>query len=311
MSEQAIHKSEDAAGVPLLSVKQLTKHYKGGGWLGRPAPVVKAVDGISFEIMPREIFGLVGESGSGKSTAGRVILQLEKATSGEVVFEGQELTGLSAHEMKRFRRDMQIVFQDPYAALDPRMTVGEFVAEPLDVHRLAGSRAERRERVESLFKQVGLDPRFMSRYPHEFSGGQRQRVNIARAIAMKPRFIIADEPITALDVSIQAQIINLFQELQQELGIAYLFVAHDLSMVRYLCDRVAVMLRGRIVEVAPTQMIFGDPRHAYTRSLLSAVPIPDPRLERKRTPLKFDPATQSPPPDATLKEVEPGHFVLM
>ncbi len=297
---------------PLLSVRNLAKHYtSGGGWLSGPSHLVKAIDDVSFDIAPREIVGLVGESGSGKSTTGRVVLRLEEPTGGEIRFDGHDITSLPARELKAFRRQMQVVFQDPYAALNPRMTVGDFVAEPLIVHGLVSSRSERADRVAALFKQVGLDPRFMARYPHEFSGGQRQRVNIARAVAMRPRLIIADEPITALDVSIQAQIINLFQDLQQELGMAYLFIAHDLSMVRYLCHRVAVMLRGRLVEIAPTEAIFSDPRHPYTRSLLSAIPIPNPAIERARRPLAFDYETQKPAPDAVLTEVSPGHFVLI
>jgi peptide/nickel transport system ATP-binding protein len=297
---------------PLLSVRNLAKHYtSGGGWFGGASHLVKAIDDISFDIAPREIVGLVGESGSGKSTTGRVVLRLEEPTGGEIRFDGHDITTLPARELKAFRRQMQVVFQDPYAALNPRMTVGDFVAEPLIVHGLVTSRSERSDRVAALFKQVGLDPRFMTRYPHEFSGGQRQRVNIARAVAMRPRLIIADEPITALDVSIQAQIINLFQDLQQELGMAYLFIAHDLSMVRYLCHRVAVMLRGRLVEIAPTEAIFADPRHPYTRSLLSAIPIPNPAIERARRPLAFDYETQKPAPDAVLTEVSPGHFVLI
>jgi len=301
----------DATKTPLVSVRHLSKHYRSaGGLFGRTAHQVKAVDDVSFDIMPREIVGLVGESGSGKSTAGRLVLRLEEPTAGELLFDGQAISGLSQSQLHPFRREMQVVFQDPYAALNPRMRVGDFVAEPLIVHGLTKTSVERRDRVEALFRQVGLDPRFMERYPHEFSGGQRQRINIARAIAMRPRFIVADEPITALDVSIQAQIVNLFQDLQQELGMAYLFIAHDLSMVRYLCHRVAVMLRGRIMEMAPTEEIFGDPRHPYTRSLLSAIPIPKPAIERRRRPIAFDYETQKPSPDAMLMEVSPRHFVL-
>ncbi len=298
--------------TPLLDVKDLRKTYTSRqGLFGRATSEVRAIDGISFHIGHKEILGLVGESGSGKSTTGRVVLRLEEPTGGEVFFEGNRITDLPPLELKPYRRQMQVVFQDPYAALNPRMTVGDFVAEPLIVHHLADSRTERQDRVAELFRQVGLDPAFMARYPHEFSGGQRQRVNIARAIAMRPRLIVADEPITALDVSIQAQIVNLFQDLQQELGMAYLFIAHDLSMVRYLCHRVAVMLRGRIVEMAPTEAIFTDPRHPYTRSLLSAIPVPKPAIERQRHPIPFDYEREKPAPDATLQEVAPDHFVLI
>ncbi len=302
----------EAVTQALLSVRNLSKHFAtGGGLFGGDAHVVKAVDDVSFDIAPREILGLVGESGSGKSTTGRVVLRLDEPTAGTIRFDGQDITRLPGAQMKPFRRQMQVVFQDPYAALNPRMRVGDFVGEPLLVHALVRNRSERQDRVAALFRQVGLDPRFMTRYPHEFSGGQRQRINIARAIAMSPKLIVADEPITALDVSIQAQIVNLFQDLQQEMGMAYLFVAHDLSMVRYLCHRIAVMLRGRIVEIAPTEAIFADPRHPYTRSLLSAIPIPNPAVERQRKPIAFDYETGKPAPDAVMTEVSPGHFVLI
>ncbi len=297
--------------APLISVRNLTKHYGGGRKLfGGNAFTVKAVDGISFDIQAGETLALVGESGSGKSTTGRVILQLELPTSGDVIVRGESIVGRTPAQLKPFRRDMQIVFQDPYAALNPRMTVGDFVAEPLIVHGLAG-RAERKEITADLFKRVGLDPSFMGRYPHEFSGGQRQRINIARAISVKPSFIVADEPITALDVSIQAQIVNLFQDLQESLGIAYLFVTHDLSMVRYLSHRVAVMLRGRLVEIAPTRELFDNPQHPYTRSLLSAIPVPDPRIERERRHVSYDPDANPIAPDAQLREISKDHLVLV
>jgi peptide/nickel transport system ATP-binding protein len=295
---------------PILAVENLTRHYETRGFLGRGRFVVKAVDGVSFKIAQGETFGLVGESGSGKSTTGRLVLRLEEPTAGRIWFEGREITGLGAGDLKPVRRRMQIVFQDPYAALNPRMTVGDFVGEPLIVHGLAGDRAKLRERVGALFSQVGLDPRFMDRYPHQFSGGQRQRIGIARALALEPRLIVADEPITALDVSIQAQIVNLFQDLQEQLGLAYLFIAHDLSMVRYLCQRLAVMWRGRIVETGPTEAIFENPRHPYTQALLSAVPIPDPERERARRRLAFDADAARPAPGQTLTEVAAGHFVL-
>ncbi len=295
--------------APLLEVSNLMRSYGGGRRLfGTPPPVVHAINDVSFSIGEGETLGLVGESGSGKSTTGRAVLQLEKPDAGQVRFRGQELTGLTNKQLQAYRQDMQIIFQDPYSALNPRMKVGRFVGEPLVVHGIA-SGSELTDRVAALFDLVGLDPAFMSRYPHEFSGGQRQRINIARAIALEPAFIVADEPITALDVSIQAQIVNLFQDLQDELGLAFLFIAHDLSMVRYLCQRVAVMLRGRIVEIAPTEMIFADPRHPYTQSLLAAIPVPDPD-RRKPHHTAFDVARNIPPREAPLVEVSPGHFVL-
>jgi peptide/nickel transport system ATP-binding protein len=296
---------------PLVSIDKLSKTFGGEKSLfGTVSPALKAVNNVSFDIFPGETLGLVGESGSGKSTTGRVLLQLEKPTSGDIIFKGQNITGLSKTQLKPFRREMQIIFQDPYAALSPRMTVGDFVGEPLDVHRLVSTKSEREDRVADLFRKVGLDASFMKRYPHEFSGGQRQRVNIARAIALNPAFVVADEPITALDVSIQAQIINLFQDLQDELGLTYLFVAHDLSMIRYLCHRVAVMLRGRIVEIGPCDAIFENPQHPYTQALLSAIPIPDPDIERNRQPLLFDVNANLPPDEHVLRPVGPGHFVL-
>jgi ABC-type oligopeptide transport system ATPase subunit len=295
----------------LLRVERLSKRYaQSSGWFGRQRHVVRAVQDVSFAIAPGETLGLVGESGSGKSTVGRLILQLEAADAGEVFFDGQSIAGLGGRALKSLRRQMQIVFQDPYAALNPRMTVGDFVAEPLIVHDVVAGQAAVAARVAELFSLVGLDPKFARRYPHEFSGGQRQRVCIARAIALEPRLLVADEPITALDVSIQAQIVNLFQDLQEKLGIAYLFIGHDLSMVGYLCHRVAVMLRGRIVEMGSKRDIFDNPQHPYTRSLLSAVPIPDPKVERQRRRIPFDPATLDPDDGQSLAEVAPGHFVL-
>jgi len=281
----------------LLRVDGLAKQYG----------ATRAVDSVSFHVMPRETLGLVGESGSGKSTIGRLVLQLERPSAGEVWFENRLLNTLTGAAMRAVRRRMQVVFQDPYASLDPRMTVGDFVAEPLLIHRLVTSRAERTDRVAALFRRVGLSADFMRRYPHEFSGGQRQRVGIARAIAVDPSFIVADEPITALDVSIQAQVVNLFQDMQEELGIAYLFIAHDLNMVRHLCHRVAVLFRGRIVEIGPVDAIFGNPLHPYTQSLLSAVPVPDPDIERHRQRIIFTPAHH---PGATLTQATPGHYVL-
>ncbi|MEI7075226.1 ABC transporter ATP-binding protein [Pectobacterium versatile] len=296
---------------PLISVDNLCKTYgETRRLLGANGTPINAVNNVSFAIREGETLGLVGESGSGKSTVGRTLLQLDTPTHGDIFFRGQNITGLSPRLLKPYRREMQVIFQDPYSSLNPRMTVGDFVAEPLIVHQLVSNKRERQERVAALFRQVGLEPGFMTRFPHEFSGGQRQRVSIARAIALRPRFIVADEPITALDVSIQAQIVNLFQDLQDELGLTYLFIAHDLSMVRYLCHRVAVMLRGRIVEIGPTEAIFNHPRHPYTQALLSAIPIPDPRIERQRQPLVFDVNKNIPPEQAVLQAVGPEHFVL-
>lgn len=295
---------------PLLRVKNLCKTYPATHTLHNGRPGLKAVDNVSFSLSAGETLGLVGESGSGKSTTGKTLLQLDRPTSGDIIYNGQNITGLSPRQLKRYRREMQIIFQDPYSSLNPRMTVGDFVAEPLIVHRLASGKRDRQARVAALFRKVGLDPAFMPRFPHEFSGGQRQRVCIARALALEPKFIVADEPITALDVSIQAQIVNLFQDLQSELGLTYLFIAHDLSMVRYLCHRVAVMLQGRIVEIGPTESIFTCPQHPYTRALLSSIPIPDPDSERRRVPIAFDISQHQPSPEAALLPVGPEHFVL-
>jgi peptide/nickel transport system ATP-binding protein len=291
--------------TPLLEVRNLRKVFRHRGFGPPPKP---AVDDVSFAIAPRETLALVGESGSGKTTTGRLVLRLSEPTAGAVVFEGREITHLSHRQMKPLRRRMQVVFQDPYSALNPRMTVGDFVTEPLAVHGVVPLKRERRERGAELFRAVGLDPRMLDRYPHEFSGGQRQRIGIARAIALEPVFIVADEPITALDVSIQAQIVNLFQDLQAERDLSYLFIAHDLNMVRYLCDRVAVMFAGRIVEIGPTRQVFEDARHPYTRSLLSAIPIPDPDLERQRKRLAFDQSTDRKLP---LRPIAGDHFAAV
>jgi peptide/nickel transport system ATP-binding protein len=299
------------ATPPLLEVKQLRKIYRSAGAsFAAKDEVVTAVDDVSFAINAGETLGLVGESGSGKSTTGRLLLQLEPADSGEILWRGEPLQGLSPRQLKPYRQNMQIIFQDPYSALNPRMTVGDFVAEPLLVHGRFPGRNERRDKVAELFRLVGLSADFMQRYPHEFSGGQRQRVCIARALALEPQFIVADEPITALDVSIQAQIVNLFQDLQQQLGITWLFIAHDLAMVRYVCHRVAVMLHGRIVETGPTEAVFTRPQHPYTRSLLSAIPLPNPRIERLRQPELYDARAHRPSPSARLIAIAPDHFVL-
>jgi oligopeptide/dipeptide ABC transporter ATP-binding protein len=268
---------------PILRVENLVKHFEVGGGLfgGRPA-VVKAVDGVSFEIGRGETLGLVGESGCGKTTTGRCILRLEPPSGGRVIFEGRDMSTLSDAELRGMRRRMQVIFQDPYSSLNPRMTVGQIIAEPLAVHRIVPDRAARAARVQDLLRHAGLLPAMARRYPHELSGGQRQRVGIARALAMEPTLIICDEPVSALDVSIQAQIINLLEELQAEFGLTYLFVAHDLSVVRHISDRVAVMYLGKIVEITDRKSLYEDPLHPYTKALLSAVPIPDPVVEARR-----------------------------
>ena len=292
---------------PILRVRDLRKDYPlGDGWGGGVFP---AVAGVSFDVRAGETLGLVGESGSGKSTIGRAVTMLNPPTAGTVRFEGVDLATLSPRALRAARRRIQIVFQDPTAALNPRMSAGAAVAEPFHLHRPEFSRAETRDRVAALFERVGLDPRFANRFPHQFSGGQRQRLCIARAIALDPSFLVADEPIAALDVSIQAQIVNLLQDLGAALGLSTLFISHDLRMVRHLCDRVAVLWRGRIVELAERDALFADPRHPYTRRLLAAVPIPDPALERARmAAIAAEPALAV-PDGHTLSEVAPGHWV--
>ena len=282
----------------LLKVDRLVKHFPiTRGIFRKQVGTVKAVDGISFEIKERETLGLVGESGCGKSTAGRVILQLLQATSGKVFFKEHELTSISKRELRKQRPQMQMIFQDPQDSLNPRMTVGSIISEPLVEHQSLHAK-QRQERVEYLLKSVGLDPNVTNRYPHEFSGGQRQRIGIARALALSPDFIVCDEPIAALDVSIQAQVINLLEDLQEEFGLTYLFISHDLSMIRHIADRVAVMYLGRIVEIAPSQELYSRPTHPYTKALLSAVPLHDPVLEkkRKRTILSGDVPSPADPP---------------
>ena len=267
----------------LLEVRDLVKRFpvKRGLFFERTVDWVEAVAGVSFDIGAGETLGLVGESGSGKSTTGFCVLQLMRPTSGSVRFEGRELTELSGEELRRVRRNAQIVFQDPYSSLDPRMTVGNIVAEPLVVHSV-GTRRDRRTRVRELLDVVGFDPTYVNRYPHEFSGGQRQRIGIARALALSPRLIVCDEPVSALDVSIQAQIINLLKDLQAEFGLAYLFIAHDLAVVRSVSDRIAVMHRGRIVETGPAKDVYEHPKDEYTKALLASVPVPDPARMQER-----------------------------
>jgi oligopeptide transport system ATP-binding protein len=316
----------------LLSVKNLKKHFPitSGIIFQRQVGAVKAVDDVSFDVYRGETLGVVGESGCGKSTTGRTVLQLYKPTSGSVVFEGKELSTLPAEELRKMRRRMQMIFQDPFASLNPRMSVGRIVSEPLRIHNVIPNKKEEQEYVEALLERVGLNPYYVNRYPHEFSGGQRQRIGIARALALKPSFIVADEPISALDVSIQAQVVNLLEDLQDELNLTYLFIAHDLSMVRHICDRVAVMYLGKIVELAATDELYDNPLHPYTQALLSAVPVPDPLVEAKRQRFILGgdvPSPANPPrgcnfntrcpvefglcheePDPVLEEVKPGHW---
>lgn len=288
-----------ATTVPLLEVRHLTKHYSGrGGWFRGPAPVVRAVEDVSFSLARGETLALVGESGCGKTTTAKSALRLIEPTSGSVRLDGEEILALGAERMRERRRDLQIVFQDPYGSLNPRMRADEIVAEPLRNFPQARSRtaAQRRQRVEWLFSRVGLRPEAMQKYPHEFSGGQRQRLGIARALALDPKVVVCDEPVSALDVSVQAQVINLLMDLQQELGIAYLFVAHDLAVVRHISHRVAVMYLGTIVEIADQDALFGSPRHPYTEILLSAVPVPDPAARPCRLVLQGDPPSPAQPP---------------
>ena len=287
----------------LVEVKHLKQYF------GSKKNVVKAIDDISFDIFEGETFGLVGESGSGKSTTGRALLRLYKPTDGEILFEGKDIANLKkGKELLEFRKEAQMIFQDPYASLDGRMKVRDIIAEGIDIHGLAKTAEERDAMVDELLETVGLNKEHANRYPHEFSGGQRQRIGIARALAVNPKFIVCDEAISALDVSIQAQIVNLLKRLQKEIGLTYLFIAHDLSMVKYISDRIAVMYRGRIVEMGSADCVYNNPQHPYTKSLLSAIPLPDPREEKNRKRLVYKGEEFS--EEANLQEVEPGHFVL-
>ncbi|WP_422660365.1 ABC transporter ATP-binding protein [Paenibacillus sp. EC2-1] len=302
----------------LIEVKGLKKYFDVG-----KGQILKAVDNLNFNIREGETLGMVGESGCGKSTAGRTILRLYEPTAGSVMFGGTDIYKLSQKKMKAMRRDMQMIFQDPYASLNPRFTVTDIIGEALDIHGMAGSRAERKKRVEELLDMVGLNSDHATRYPHEFSGGQRQRIGIARALAVNPKFIICDEPISALDVSIQAQVVNLLKDLQDRLGLTYLFIAHDLSMVKHISDRVAVMYLGKMVELADSEELYANPIHPYTKSLLSAIPIPDPEIEANKKRLIIENDMQGPisaakgeagtvvleEKDTELVEVSKGHWV--
>jgi ABC-type oligopeptide transport system ATPase subunit len=292
--------------MALVEVSHLVKHFVRNAGLFRKGTLVKAVDDVSFSIEEGETFGLVGESGSGKTTTGRCMLRLIDPTSGEVWVRGENVLAFSRRRLREARREMQIVFQDPYSSLNPRMRARQIVEEPLIIHRL-GDRRARRDRVAELFHLVGLDPTHLERYPHQFSGGQRQRIGLARALALNPSVVILDEPVSALDVSVQAQVVNLLMDLQQQLKLTYLFIAHDLRLVEHICSRVAVMYLGRLVEMGPAASLFAAPQHAYTRALLSAIPVPDPDAPRLRIVLDPEQVNR----EATLREVAAGHWAAV
>ncbi|MFM9905306.1 MAG: ABC transporter ATP-binding protein [Pyrinomonadaceae bacterium] len=312
----------EASAIPLIEIRNLVKHFPVEG----SSDVVQAVDDVSFHLTHGETLGLVGESGCGKSTVGRCLLRLHEPTSGEVLFQGKNIIGLQNREMQALRREMQIIFQDPYASLNPRLSIRSIVSEPLKIHQIGG-KFEQNERVADLLQRVGLDPKYADRYPHEFSGGQRQRIGIARALALNPKLIICDEPVSALDVSVQAQVVNLLQDLQDEFGLTYLFISHGLAVVEHISDRVAVMYLGKIVELCDAAELYEMPLHPYTKALLSAIPIPDPTHKRDRIVLKGDVPTPINPPSGCrfrtrcpiaidecariqpeLREIGPGHF---
>lgn len=314
---------------PILEVTDLAKHFSARQSLFGEKTAVKAVDGVSFKVMPQESFAVVGESGCGKTTLGKLVLALEKPTSGRVLFDGQDMSKMSAGAVRKLRREMQVIFQDPYSSLNPRMTVEDIITEPWVIHGMHKDPAERARKLAKLLDDCGIAKTYLPRHPHEFSGGQRQRVGIARALALDPRLVVADEPVSALDVSIQAQILNLLKDLQKERKLAYLFISHDFSVVRHLCTRIAVMYLGRVVETADSETLFNDPQHPYTEALLSAVPVPDPSIEKRRKRILLTGDVPSPlkPPtgcrfhprcrymvescrsdDPTLSEAKPGHF---
>ncbi len=314
--------ASDKKGEPFLQVRNLVKHFP----VDNSDDVVQAVDDVSFDIIAGETLGLVGESGCGKSTVGRCLLRLHEPTSGEVLFEGKNIIGLGNREMQLRRREMQIIFQDPYASLNPRLSIRSIISEPLKIHKI-GNKASQNARVADLLEKVGMDPKYADRYPHEFSGGQRQRIGIARALALNPKLIICDEPVSALDVSVQAQVVNLLQELQDEFGLTYLFISHGLAVVEHISDRVAVMYLGKIVEICDAGELYALPLHPYTKALLSAIPIPDPTQKRERIVLKGDVPTPINPPsgcrfrtrcpiaidecarvEPELREITTGHF---